>query len=132
MFVSICGVSLCTSPLQVVIADESHFLKNAQAKRTTASLPVIKVILIYHSLIVLPINLVLSYLLTKMENQFLWRTCNSIVTLLTSNILVAIFILLKSIPRAFVSESSICNPSEWNPCFISTNRAIQTGYPSIL
>jgi len=26
-----------------VIADESHFLKNAQAKRTTASLPVIKV-----------------------------------------------------------------------------------------
>ncbi|KAI9111354.1 hypothetical protein K1719_017044 [Acacia pycnantha] len=28
--------------IQVVIADESHFLKNAQAKRTTASLPVIK------------------------------------------------------------------------------------------
>ncbi|XP_062143906.1 uncharacterized protein LOC133851479 isoform X2 [Alnus glutinosa] len=27
---------------KVVIADESHFLKNAQAKRTTASLPVIK------------------------------------------------------------------------------------------
>ena len=27
-----------------MIADESHFLKNAQAKRTTASLPVIKVI----------------------------------------------------------------------------------------
>ena len=26
-----------------MIADESHFLKNAQAKRTTASLPVIKV-----------------------------------------------------------------------------------------
>lgn len=44
--------------LQVVIADESHFLKNAQAKRTTASLPVIKVILIYHLLIVL------CYLLT--------------------------------------------------------------------
>ena len=30
--------------IQVVIADESHFLKNAQAKRTTASLPVIKVL----------------------------------------------------------------------------------------
>ncbi|CAN1279726.1 DNA annealing helicase and endonuclease ZRANB3 [Linum perenne] len=28
--------------IQIVIADESHFLKNAQAKRTTASLPVIK------------------------------------------------------------------------------------------
>lgn len=33
--------------LQVVIADESHFLKNAQAKRTSACLPVIKVLLIY-------------------------------------------------------------------------------------
>jgi uncharacterized protein YdeI (YjbR/CyaY-like superfamily) len=31
--------------IQVVIADESHFLKNAQAKRTTAALPVIKVFL---------------------------------------------------------------------------------------
>lgn len=31
--------------IQVVIADESHFLKNAQAKRTTACLPVIKVFL---------------------------------------------------------------------------------------
>ncbi|XP_061974527.1 uncharacterized protein LOC133696369 isoform X1 [Populus nigra] len=33
---------LMTSEFKVVIADESHFLKNAQAKRTTASLPVIK------------------------------------------------------------------------------------------
>ncbi|CAN1279728.1 DNA annealing helicase and endonuclease ZRANB3 [Linum perenne] len=30
------------SVMLIVIADESHFLKNAQAKRTTASLPVIK------------------------------------------------------------------------------------------
>ncbi|CAN0928138.1 SWI/SNF-related matrix-associated actin-dependent regulator of chromatin subfamily A-like protein 1 [Linum grandiflorum] len=30
------------SVILIVIADESHFLKNAQAKRTTASLPVIK------------------------------------------------------------------------------------------
>lgn len=29
--------------VQIVIADESHFLKNAQAKRTSASLPVIQV-----------------------------------------------------------------------------------------
>ncbi|GAV85340.1 SNF2_N domain-containing protein/Helicase_C domain-containing protein [Cephalotus follicularis] len=33
---------LMSSEFKVVIADESHFLKNAQAKRTTASLPVIK------------------------------------------------------------------------------------------
>ncbi|XP_061354693.1 uncharacterized protein LOC133299272 [Gastrolobium bilobum] len=33
---------LIASNFKVVIADESHFLKNAQAKRTTASLPVIK------------------------------------------------------------------------------------------
>ncbi|XP_054805157.1 uncharacterized protein LOC129308148 [Prosopis cineraria] len=33
---------LVASDFKVVIADESHFLKNAQAKRTTASLPVIK------------------------------------------------------------------------------------------
>ncbi|KAL2978097.1 hypothetical protein AAZX31_13G100600 [Glycine max] len=33
---------LMTCNFKVVIADESHFLKNAQAKRTTASLPVIK------------------------------------------------------------------------------------------
>ncbi|XP_025982101.1 SWI/SNF-related matrix-associated actin-dependent regulator of chromatin subfamily A-like protein 1 isoform X1 [Glycine max] len=33
---------LMTHDFKVVIADESHFLKNAQAKRTTASLPVIK------------------------------------------------------------------------------------------
>ncbi|XP_027330343.1 SWI/SNF-related matrix-associated actin-dependent regulator of chromatin subfamily A-like protein 1 isoform X2 [Abrus precatorius] len=33
---------LLASDFKVVIADESHFLKNAQAKRTTASLPVIK------------------------------------------------------------------------------------------
>ncbi|KAK7363390.1 hypothetical protein VNO77_05532 [Canavalia gladiata] len=33
---------LIASDFKVVIADESHFLKNAQAKRTTASLPVIK------------------------------------------------------------------------------------------
>ncbi|XP_011000979.1 PREDICTED: SWI/SNF-related matrix-associated actin-dependent regulator of chromatin subfamily A-like protein 1 isoform X1 [Populus euphratica] len=33
---------LMTSEFKVVIADESHFLKNAQAKRTTGSLPVIK------------------------------------------------------------------------------------------
>uniref|UniRef100_A0A6N2MYY1 Helicase ATP-binding domain-containing protein n=1 Tax=Salix viminalis TaxID=40686 RepID=A0A6N2MYY1_SALVM len=33
---------LMTSEFKVVIADESHFLKNAQAKRTTSSLPVIK------------------------------------------------------------------------------------------
>ncbi|KAJ1403004.1 SNF2-related, N-terminal domain [Sesbania bispinosa] len=33
---------LMASDFKVVIADESHFLKNAQAKRTTASLPVIK------------------------------------------------------------------------------------------
>ncbi|CAJ1940672.1 unnamed protein product [Sphenostylis stenocarpa] len=33
---------LMTCEFKVVIADESHFLKNAQAKRTTASLPVIK------------------------------------------------------------------------------------------
>lgn len=30
---------------QVVIADESHFMKNAQAKRTVACVPVIQVIL---------------------------------------------------------------------------------------
>ncbi|KAK7853120.1 hypothetical protein CFP56_036905 [Quercus suber] len=30
------------SEFKVVIADESHFLKNAQVKKTTASLPVIK------------------------------------------------------------------------------------------
>ncbi|KAJ1418730.1 SNF2-related, N-terminal domain [Sesbania bispinosa] len=36
---------LMASDFKVVIADESHFLKNAQAKRTTASLPVIKVFL---------------------------------------------------------------------------------------
>ena len=29
--------------IQVVIADESHFLKNAQAKRTSASLPILQV-----------------------------------------------------------------------------------------
>lgn len=34
--------TLMGSDFKVVIADESHFLKNAQAKRTTASLPVIK------------------------------------------------------------------------------------------
>ncbi|CAJ2650093.1 unnamed protein product [Trifolium pratense] len=34
--------TLMTSDFKVVIADESHFLKNAQAKRTTASLPIIK------------------------------------------------------------------------------------------
>ncbi|KAK7388093.1 hypothetical protein VNO78_22898 [Psophocarpus tetragonolobus] len=33
---------LMTCDFKVVIADESHYLKNAQAKRTTASLPVIK------------------------------------------------------------------------------------------
>lgn len=33
---------LMSCDFKVVIADESHFLKNAQAKRTTASLPVIK------------------------------------------------------------------------------------------
>ncbi|XP_048337388.2 uncharacterized protein LOC107431494 isoform X2 [Ziziphus jujuba] len=33
---------LMASDFKVVIADESHFLKNAQAKRTTASVPVIK------------------------------------------------------------------------------------------
>ncbi|XP_050239570.1 uncharacterized protein LOC126688785 isoform X2 [Quercus robur] len=33
---------LMASEFKVVIADESHFLKNAQAKRTTASVPVIK------------------------------------------------------------------------------------------
>ncbi|XVF30252.1 hypothetical protein REPUB_Repub16aG0041100 [Reevesia pubescens] len=33
---------LMASEFKVVIADESHFLKNAQAKRTTASLPIIK------------------------------------------------------------------------------------------
>ncbi|KAF3453526.1 hypothetical protein FNV43_RR03966 [Rhamnella rubrinervis] len=33
---------LMASEFKVVIADESHFLKNAQAKRTTACLPVIK------------------------------------------------------------------------------------------
>ncbi|CAL0330241.1 unnamed protein product [Lupinus luteus] len=33
---------LIASDFKVVIADESHFLKNAQAKRTAASLPVIK------------------------------------------------------------------------------------------
>ncbi|KAK9934177.1 hypothetical protein M0R45_021329 [Rubus argutus] len=38
---------LMTSEFKVVIADESHFLKNAQAKRTTASLPVLKVFLSY-------------------------------------------------------------------------------------
>lgn len=34
--------TLMSCDFKVVIADESHFLKNAQAKRTTASLPVIK------------------------------------------------------------------------------------------
>lgn len=29
--------------IQVVIADESHYLKNAQAKRTSASLPLLQV-----------------------------------------------------------------------------------------
>uniref|UniRef100_A0A2P2M0S6 Uncharacterized protein MANES_03G212800 n=2 Tax=Rhizophora mucronata TaxID=61149 RepID=A0A2P2M0S6_RHIMU len=33
---------LMESDFKVLIADESHFLKNAQAKRTTASLPIIK------------------------------------------------------------------------------------------
>ncbi|KAL5782812.1 hypothetical protein ACOSP7_007841 [Xanthoceras sorbifolium] len=33
---------LMESDFKVVIADESHFLKNAQAKRTTATLPIIK------------------------------------------------------------------------------------------
>lgn len=33
---------LVASDFKVVIADESHFLKNAQAKRTSASIPVIK------------------------------------------------------------------------------------------
>lgn len=33
---------LLASDFKIVIADESHFLKNAQAKRTSASLPVIK------------------------------------------------------------------------------------------
>ncbi|KAK1407819.1 hypothetical protein QVD17_39446 [Tagetes erecta] len=33
---------LMSSDFKVVIADESHFLKNAQAKRTTASLPILK------------------------------------------------------------------------------------------
>ncbi|KAK9288210.1 hypothetical protein L1049_016659 [Liquidambar formosana] len=33
---------LMTSEFKVVIADESHFLKNAQAKRTSASLPIIQ------------------------------------------------------------------------------------------
>ena len=30
-------------PAQIVIADESHFMKNAQAKRTNACLPVLQV-----------------------------------------------------------------------------------------
>ncbi|KAJ4721866.1 SWI/SNF-related matrix-associated actin-dependent regulator of chromatin subfamily A-like protein 1 [Melia azedarach] len=34
--------TLLSSDFKVVIADESHFLKNAQAKRTTATLPIIK------------------------------------------------------------------------------------------
>ncbi|KAK2412287.1 DNA helicase [Trifolium repens] len=34
--------TLMASDFKVVIADESHFLKNAQAKRTTAALPIIK------------------------------------------------------------------------------------------
>ncbi|KAL4579183.1 hypothetical protein LXL04_015320 [Taraxacum kok-saghyz] len=34
--------TLVSSDFQVVIADESHFLKNAQAKRTTASLPILQ------------------------------------------------------------------------------------------
>ncbi|KAL4587603.1 hypothetical protein LXL04_000475 [Taraxacum kok-saghyz] len=34
--------TLMSSDFQVVIADESHFLKNAQAKRTTASLPILQ------------------------------------------------------------------------------------------
>ncbi|XP_056693970.1 uncharacterized protein [Spinacia oleracea] len=38
----VAGGSLFSPPLQVVIADESHYLKNAQAKRTFASLPVIE------------------------------------------------------------------------------------------
>ncbi|KAJ0033914.1 hypothetical protein Pint_24162 [Pistacia integerrima] len=33
---------LIATDFKVVIADESHFLKNAQAKRTTAALPIIK------------------------------------------------------------------------------------------
>ncbi|XP_058083597.1 uncharacterized protein LOC131231432 isoform X5 [Magnolia sinica] len=36
---------LLASDFKIVIADESHFLKNPQAKRTTASLPVLKVFL---------------------------------------------------------------------------------------
>ncbi|RVX22326.1 LINE-1 reverse transcriptase-like [Vitis vinifera] len=35
---------LAESEFKVVIADESHFLKNAQAKRTSASLPVLQVL----------------------------------------------------------------------------------------
>lgn len=35
---------LMSSNFKIVIADESHFLKNAQAKRTAATLPIIKVI----------------------------------------------------------------------------------------
>ncbi|XP_076933368.1 uncharacterized protein LOC143599265 [Bidens hawaiensis] len=34
--------TLMSSDFKVVIADESHFLKNAQAKRTTASLPILQ------------------------------------------------------------------------------------------
>ncbi|KAK9080210.1 hypothetical protein SSX86_001886 [Deinandra increscens subsp. villosa] len=34
---------LMSSDFKVVIADESHFLKNAQAKRTSASLPILQV-----------------------------------------------------------------------------------------
>ncbi|KAL8161310.1 hypothetical protein V2J09_012799 [Rumex salicifolius] len=34
--------TLLTSDFKVVVADESHYLKNAQAKRTSASLPVIQ------------------------------------------------------------------------------------------
>ncbi|OMO53971.1 SNF2-related protein, partial [Corchorus olitorius] len=33
---------LMASEFKVVIADESHFMKNAQAKRTTACVPIIK------------------------------------------------------------------------------------------
>ncbi|GKD96952.1 SWI/SNF-related matrix-associated actin-dependent regulator of chromatin subfamily A-like protein 1 isoform X2, partial [Tanacetum coccineum] len=39
---------LVNSDFKVVIADESHFLKNAQAKRTTATLPILQVSLSLH------------------------------------------------------------------------------------
>lgn len=78
--------------IQVVIADESHFLKNAQAKRTNACVPILQV---YFSCGTAQKHIFISY----------------------NNLRTWLFV-----------ESPVCDLAQWNPCLITANRAIQTGF----